>query len=128
MFYLLGIQRRGFSHHLNKKETPSQSSSQEAKIMLVGKSSTWTAFQKFNCFKILLVEGDNMSVARAPWALVVMQITCYTTHIGGKKKKKTKQKHNFGRRKMKTTKNSHYQPYSYVVHGNKISLRHIRHF
>ena len=88
MFYLLGIQRRGFSHHLNKKETPSQSSSQEAKIMLVGKSSTWTAFQKSNCFKILLVEGDNMSVARAPWALVVMQITCYTTHIGGKKKRK----------------------------------------
>jgi len=29
---------------------------------------------------------------------------------------------------MKTKQqNSYYQPYSYVVHGNKISLRHIRH-
>ena len=27
-----------------------------------------------------------MAVARGPWALVVMQITCYTTHIGEKKK------------------------------------------
>ena len=29
-----------------------------------------------------------MSVARGPWALVVMRITCYTTHFGGKKKRK----------------------------------------
>ena len=47
-----------------------------------------------------------MAVARGPWALVVMQITCYTTHIGEKKKKKTKQKHNFWQKKNenKTTK------------------------
>lgn len=27
-----------------------------------------------------------MAVAIGPWALVVMQITCYTTYIGGGKK------------------------------------------
>ena len=70
-----------------------------------------------------------MAVARGPWALVVMQITCYTTHIGEKKKRKPNKNTISGRRKMKTKQqNSHYQPYSYVVHGNKISLRHLRHF
>lgn len=44
-----------------------------------------------------------MAVAIGPWALVVMQITCYTTHIGGVGGGRKPNKNTIsGRRKMKT--------------------------
>lgn len=73
-----------------KMQQNPKGSSQETKIMLVGKFSSWKAFQKFNCLKFplrwkktiwLLLEGPG------PW--LVMQMTCYTTNIGKKEKQKS---------------------------------------
>ena len=44
-----------------------------------------------------------MAIARGAWALLAMQITCYTTHI--EKKSKPNKKHNFQQNKNENKKN-----------------------